>query len=90
VTDTIGIRDSIDLKAKRPGENRLYMEQRLGDDLHRDSGQWRKIHRVIDRENDRYVERITDDEGNVVRDVDARLSAHRGHGSDRSTPKAHP
>jgi len=90
VTDTITMRDSLDLKAKRPGMKRPFIEQRVGHEQRRDSGRWSKIRRVIDRENDRYIEHITDDDGNVVRDVDVPLSEHRGHGSDRSQPKAHP
>jgi hypothetical protein len=37
--------------------------------------------RVVDREGDRYTERIVDAAGNVVRDVDEPLSNHRGHGT---------
>jgi len=44
--------------------------------------------RVIDRESDRYVERVADpDTGEVLRDVDEPLSAHRGHGSAKTEPK---
>ena len=90
VAEMITIRDSLDLKARRPGFKRPVMEQRLGDDLHRASGRWRKIRRVFDRGNDRYIEHIVDDEGTTVRTIDVPLSEHRGHGSDDSRPKAHP
>lgn len=90
VAETITLHERLDLKAKRLGSKRPFMEQRVGDDQNRKSGRWSKIHRLIDRENDRYVEHIADEEGIVVRDVDVPLSEHRGHGSDRSRPKTHP
>lgn len=38
--------------------------------------------RLIDKENDRYRERVVDPlTGDVLRDVDERLSEHFGHGS---------
>jgi hypothetical protein len=36
---------------------------------------------VIDREHDRYTERITDEAGNVAREIDEPPSQHRGHGA---------
>jgi len=53
-------------------------------------GTWWGIRRVIDREKNRYAETVTDAGGQVVRDVDVPLDAHRGHGSDTTQPKAHP
>lgn len=89
-TETITVRERLDLKAKRPGMKRPFQELRQGDDFHRKSERWRKIRRLIDRDNNRYVEHIVDDKDNVVRDVDVPLSEHLGHGTDRSHPKAHP
>jgi hypothetical protein len=36
---------------------------------------------VIDRENDWYSERIFDEAGNHIREVEERLSEHRGRGA---------
>ncbi len=66
---------------KRRGKKKAYEEVTIGDDLHRDSGQWNRIEQVIDRDNDRYRKRITDAEGTILRDDDKPLSLHRGHGS---------
>lgn len=41
----------------------------------------RKV-RILDRDNDRYVEKVVDPEtGEVLRDVEEPLSEHQGHGS---------
>jgi hypothetical protein len=44
---------------------------------------WRK-----DKPADRYIERVVTEEGEVLKDVDEPLSAHRGHGSDKPELKA--
>jgi hypothetical protein len=41
---------------------------------------------VVDREGDHYSERITDEAGNVVREVDEPLSDHHGHGAAKRRP----
>jgi hypothetical protein len=60
---------------------RPFVEKRQGDDLHRDTREWRTLNRAIDRDNDRYTETITSPTRGVVRDVDEPLSQHRGHGA---------
>jgi len=69
---------------------KVFTEMKSGDDFHRDSGRWRHLLRLIDRRNNRYVERITEHDGTVAREVDGPLTEHRGHGADRSQPKTHP
>jgi hypothetical protein len=82
MTGTVGTRSSIALKAKSPGERKPFMEQKSGDDLHRKTGKWSKLTRVINRRGDRYVEKIVDEEtGEVLREVDEPLSKHRDRGS---------
>jgi hypothetical protein len=92
VTDTAQVRERIAIKARRGevGKVRPFLEQTHGDDYHRDSGEWREVTRVIDRENDRYTERIVDTAGNVVREVDEPLNEHRGHGAARRRPPTDP
>lgn len=42
---------------------------------------------TVDREADRYTERLVDGEtGEVIHDVDEPLSEHRGHGSAKGQP----
>ena len=65
-----------------PGKGHIRIEQQAGEELYRASGKWFQKERIIDRENDRYVERYTDTEtGVVTRHCDEPLSQHVGHGS---------
>ncbi len=72
------------VKAKHPGSKRAFLESVAGDDLHRDSGNWSHVERVIDRSANRYRERIVSENGEVVREVDEPLTAHRGRGSAKA------
>lgn len=67
VEDTVSVHEMIGLKGKRAGEKKPFIEQKSGDDLHRNSGRWMKVVRVIDRDNDHYSETVTDPEtGEIV------------------------
>ena len=46
-------------------------------------GVWRERRRLVDRENNRYTETITDPDGTVIRDVDEPLAEHTHRGSDK-------
>jgi hypothetical protein len=83
LTDTAQAHERLGVKMRHGevGKVQPFREQISGDDFHRDSKQWRQVTRVIDREHDRYTERIIDATGNVVRDVEEPLSQHRGHGA---------
>lgn len=84
VSDTVEVHSKVNLKGRRPGMKRPFIEQTAGDDLHRKSGRWMALERVIDRVKDWYHERVTDPRsGEVVHECDEPLSEHRGHGSDR-------
>ena len=91
-TDSATVRERTRLKAKRPGESRPFLEHVQGDDLHRDSRTWMHLARTVDRENDRYSERIVDPAtGTVVHECDEPLSEHWGHGSaKRRAPEGAP
>jgi len=65
------------------GRRRRALERWFGETFHRDSGTWRRLTRMVDRKNDRYRERITTRDGEVVRDVDEPLSEHRCRGAAR-------
>ncbi len=70
------------MKVKHPGEKKPFIEQVSGDDLFRDTGVWRKLDRVIDRDNAAYKEVITDPKtGKVIKHCEEPLSKHTGHGS---------
>lgn len=70
------------LKAKRGGKGKPFLTQVMGDELYRDTQEWRRVERVIDRENDRYTERITrSGSGEIIKEVSESLSEHQGHGA---------
>jgi hypothetical protein len=75
--------DQLRGKARRgePGQVRPFREWVAGDELHRNSGKRRRVERVIDRENDWYSERIFNEAGDLVWEVEERLSEHRGRGA---------
>lgn len=53
-----------------------------GDDLRKSDGKWMQKKRVLDRDNDRYIEVVVDPEtGKIVHEKDEPLSKHVGHGT---------
>ena len=52
VADDIGVRELTKLRGKRQGRKKPTSEIVVGYDLHRKSGEWRTLSRVIDWEND--------------------------------------
>lgn len=84
---TVTARSKLALKAKRPGMKRPFVEQVIGDDLHRKTGRWMKLRRVIDRLRNWYSELLTDPRtGEVVHKTEEPLTEHRGHGSAKEDP----
>lgn len=88
ITGSLEALEQISLKKKRPGEREPFQEIKAGDEIYRETGERRRVERVIDRERDRYYERIEDLSGDVIRHVDEPLSQHRGHGYAKK--KRHP
>lgn len=80
--ESLTIREKIGMKQKRPGHKKPIYESVSGDDLHRLSGQWNKLTREIDRENNRYREVIVNPEtGETLRHCDEPLTDHINRGS---------
>ena len=77
--------DSMRAKNRRkdlPSKDKLRTDIIAGFELHRKTGKWYKKDRVIDRDNDYYLERIVDPEtGEVIRECEEKLSEHQGRGS---------
>jgi hypothetical protein len=92
LTDKAEAHDSLATKARHGdvGKVKPYREAFSGFDYHRDIEEWRQVSRVVDRESDRYTERIVDAAGNVVREVDEPLSQHRGRGAAKRRPPTDP
>jgi hypothetical protein len=67
--ESLVVRDGIGVKAKRLGQKKPYVHRQ----------------RVIDRDNDRYFEKITDyDTGEIIHYCEEPLSQHINHGSAKS------
>jgi hypothetical protein len=87
IQETLTLREKIGLKHKRPGHKKPIYESVSGDDLHRATGQWNKLTREIDRENNRYREVVVNPETNeVLRECDERLTEHTDRGSAKPKP----
>ncbi|MCH7528171.1 MAG: zinc ribbon domain-containing protein [Candidatus Marinimicrobia bacterium] len=81
-SETLPLHEKHELKIRGPEGGKPRYESVQGDDLHRKSGRWMQLKRIIDRVNNRYQEIITDPEtGEVVHKNEEPLSEHRGHGS---------
>jgi len=82
IAETMTLRDALGIKIRRGAGGRPFYEAKSGADLYRATGRWMERHLVVDRENDRYVERVSDPEtGEVVHVCEEPLSEHRGHGT---------
>lgn len=82
IHESITAREKIGMKQRRLGHKKPIFESVSGDDLHRASGQWNKLTREIDRENNRYKEIIVNPEsGKTIRHCDEPLTDHINRGS---------
>jgi hypothetical protein len=82
LSDTLVARDGIAVKAKRPNEKRPFIEDKAMPSY--SYIREKLVHRemIIDRDNDKYYEKITDYEtGEVIHEKREALSAHKNHGS---------
>lgn len=79
--ETLIARDGYGLKAKRSGQKKPYVEDMSMPVYSHSRGKHVHKERVIDRDSDRYVEKITDYEtGEVIHHCEEALSQHQGHG----------
>ena len=82
ILGTAVARDGIGIQARRPGEKRPYIEDRSFPEYWRDGQKFVQRSRVIDRDNYRYFEEVTDYEsGEAMHRCEEPLRDHRGHGS---------
>ena len=84
--ETVTVDDGFALKHKRPGLKRPVHEQVNRPEVFRKTGEVRRVERMIDRsdpdpENWRYREKITEETGEVMREVDEPLKDHTGRGT---------
>jgi hypothetical protein len=88
ISEELSLKEKTRLKVRGPKGGRPKYESIYGDDLHRKSGKWMRITRIIDRIGDWYKEVIVDPITNtVIHQNEERLSNHIGHGSDKIITK---
>ncbi len=82
--DTIVALDHMRMKGRHADNKRPYFDARTGASYYRKDGECH-LYRLIDRDNDRYVETIKRlSTGEIIYHVDEPLSKHIGHGSAKS------
>ncbi len=85
IHDTVTMKSKLGMKGRHAGGGKPFVEQISGDDLHRKTGKWVKLKRIIDHENDHYHEIVTDPAtGKIIHECKERLSDHKGHGAAKS------
>ncbi|WP_336924202.1 hypothetical protein [Aquipuribacter sp. SD81] len=89
--ETVALRDGVGYKAKHAGDRKPYREAFDHPETQRSTGALTRHKRLIDRQNDRYFERVVEEgTGRVVHETDHPLTEHRGHGSDRGPRNSPP
>lgn len=87
IVDTIPftVTEWLDIKAtqpSRPKKKRLRMHLQTGQQFSTKLGKYVEKERLIDKDNDRYMEKVTDpDSGDIIHLCEQPLKAHQGHGS---------
>lgn len=83
INDSLHMQESIRGKTnKMPGKKKPYQEFQHGVDYSKTLEKFVNKDRIIDRENDRYYEKVKDpDTGEVLHECQEKLSEHIGHGS---------
>ncbi len=74
-------------KARRGGRGKPFVRGKVEMSWYRRGMRWVQRAMHVDREANRYTEKVTDpDTGAVIHECDEPLSEHRGHGSAMKRP----
>ena len=77
LSGTVTLHSKLQMKARHPNAGRPFIEQTVGDDLHRKSGKWMRLQRLIDRATNWYREIVTDPETRtIIHQTEEPLSEH--------------
>jgi len=80
--EKVQLRHTVKLKERNNKGEKPFRETISGEDLFKDTNQWRQIERIINRQDDEYYEKITDLEtGTIIKEILEKLSDHKGHGA---------
>ena len=80
----VKVRDQLRAKVKdstRTGKKKLRVDLFHGFDVRVSKGDYVHKERVLDKDNDLYVERVVEEDGTIIRDIREPLTEHTGHGS---------
>jgi hypothetical protein len=81
--------DGLGVKGKRSDQKRPYFEEFSRPEYQRNLQKTVHRQRSIDRDQDKYAEKITDyDTGEIIHHCEEPLSHHRGHGSAKQRTKS--
>jgi hypothetical protein len=84
IEEAITLRDGLGVKAKRPGEKRPFVEDKAMPSFSHRLRKHVLREQVIDSDNDRYFEKVTDYEsGEIIHHNEEPLSEHLGHGIEK-------
>lgn len=82
LTDGIAVYDQMLMKGKHDGKGKPFVDARVGADYYFKEKEWRHLERVVDRDNNLYVEIIKDMKtGEIIKEVREPLTDHQGHGA---------
>jgi len=80
--DNITIHEHLRLRGKHGDKGKPFFDQQIGSSFYYKTQEWHYLERLIDRDNDLYVEKLTNlRTGETVKEVSEPLSQHIGHGS---------
>ena len=78
----VTLRAGLGMKAKRPDEKRPFVEDKAMPSFSHRLGKHVLREQIIDRDNNRYFEKVTDYEsGEIIHHNEEPLSQHRDHGT---------
>ena len=79
---TIVFRDHIRAEGRHKGRGKPFFDIRAGADFYYKEQEWCHLERIIDRDNNLYIEKITNPKtGQVIKEIKEPLTEHKGHGS---------
>jgi len=83
--ERIAFHDGYRVKAYQADSSKFFIDERSGPSYYRVGAEWHHVMRVIDRENDRYIEVVRVlRTGKIIRQVDEPLSQHTDRGGSKN------
>jgi hypothetical protein len=78
------LRHKTKLKERTKRGEKPFRETTIGEELFKETNQWRHIIRIVNHKDNVYYEKISDYEtGEVIKEFSEKLSEHQGHGADK-------